>query len=94
MILRIFAAVALACLTILPAHASDAASNRRMLEAEILAEINFARQHPREYAAELRKYRGYFNGGMLDLPGNSYSIETSEGVDAVDEAIDYLEQQA
>lgn len=94
MILRFLAAAAATCLAIAPACANDAPASRRALEAEVLAEINFARQHPREYAAELRKYRTYFNGGMLDLPGNNYSIETNEGVEAVDEAIDYLERQA
>ena len=54
------------------------------LEAQVLAEVNYARTHPAEYARVLRDYR--------DHP---YDGETSiEGPAAIDEAIDFLERQA
>jgi uncharacterized protein YkwD len=69
------------------------ASDRPSLETQVLARINFARQHPREYADELREYRGYFEGRLLYLPGDDNGVVTNEGTDAVDEAIDFLERQ-
>ncbi|RYD50283.1 MAG: CAP domain-containing protein [Sphingomonadales bacterium] len=94
MILRCFVAAASALLAIAPAHANDAAEGRRVLQGEVLAQINFARQHPREYAEQLRDYREHFHGRILFLPGDQEGVYTHEGVDAVDEAIDFLERQA
>lgn len=93
MILRSLAA-ALACLACLPAQANDAAASRRALQSDVLEEINFARQHPREYAEQLREYRERFDGPVLFLPGDDNGLYTNEGVRAVDEAIDFLERQA
>ncbi len=64
------------------------------LESSVLDEINYARQHPREYAERLREYRNYFEGQLLFLPGDANGTVTREGVSAVDEAIDFLEHQA
>ena len=64
------------------------------LEEEVLAEINYVRGHPREYAEQLREYRTYFDGQLLFLPGDSNGVVTREGTNAVDEAIDFLERQA
>lgn len=64
------------------------------MERDVLAEINAARQNPREYAERLREYRRYFDGRMLFLPGDPNGLVTNEGTDAVDEAIDFLERQA
>lgn len=94
MILRCFAAIAAACLATMPAYANDAATNRRVLQVQVLDEINFARQYPREYAARLRAYREHFDGRILFLPGDTNGVYTNEGTDAVDEAIDFLERQA
>ncbi|MBO9623308.1 MAG: CAP domain-containing protein [Sphingomonas sp.] len=66
----------------------------RSLESDVLTEINFARQHPREYAQDLREYRRYFEGRLLYLPGDDNGIITNEGTRAVDEAIAFLERQA
>lgn len=71
-----------------------AASGRPSLEAQVLDRINFARQHPQEYAEQLREYRDYFDGRILYLPGDPNGVITQEGPDAVDEAIDFLERQA
>jgi uncharacterized protein YkwD len=63
------------------------------LEDDILAEINYVRAHPHEYAEQLREYRAYFDGQLLFLPGDANGVVTREGTDAVDEAIDFLERQ-
>jgi uncharacterized protein YkwD len=64
------------------------------LEAGVLAEINFARTRPRDYAEQLRAYRKYFKGKIVWYPGNPDGLRTSEGTRAVDEAIRFLERQA
>ena len=63
------------------------------LERSVLAELNFARAHPRQYAARLRAYRALFTGKVVRYPGNSTGLQTAEGVNAVDEAIAFLQQQ-
>jgi uncharacterized protein YkwD len=63
----------------------------RSLEQDVLAEINFVRTRPYEYAQELRRYREQFDGRLLiDETGEHM---TYEGVRAVDEAIHFLEAQ-
>jgi uncharacterized protein YkwD len=64
------------------------------LEREILAELNFARAHPRRYADRLRSYRRHFRGKIVQYPGKTEGLRTSEGVAAVDEAIAFLERQS
>jgi uncharacterized protein YkwD len=83
-------ALALAACWIAPAAASEPAS----LEETVLEAINYVREHPREYADQLRAYRDYFEGDVLFLPGDDNGVVTREGVRAVDEAIDFLERQA
>jgi uncharacterized protein YkwD len=63
-------------------------------EREILAEINFARTRPRQYAERLRSYRALFRGRVVHYPGNPRGLLTREGTRAVDEAIAFLERQA
>lgn len=64
------------------------------IEAAVLAEINFARTRPRDYAEQLRAYRKFFKGRIVWYPGNPDGLRTEEGVRAVDEAIRFLERQA
>jgi len=64
------------------------------IEAAVLAEINFARTRPRDYAEQLRAYRRFFKGKIVWYPGNPDGLRTEEGVRAVDEAIRFLERQA
>ncbi|MGK6355348.1 CAP domain-containing protein [Sphingomonas sp. DT-207] len=71
----------------------DAQGRDRAIEAEVLAEINFARQNPQAYADDLREYRSYFDGRLVFLPGDENGMITSEGTRAVDEAIAFLERQ-
>lgn len=92
---RWFAALA-ACgmlLSSADALAGERATDISRLERDVLTEINYARQHPREYAETLRDYRRYFDGRVLFLPGDPNGVITNEGLDAVDEAIDFLERQ-
>lgn len=63
------------------------------LERAVLEELNFVRAHPQEYARELRRYRSFFSGDVVYLPGDPTGRETREGVHAVDEAIVFLEAQ-
>ncbi len=75
------------------ARADDGPTPAR-IERDVLAEINDARAHPRDYAERLRDYRRHFDGRLLLLPGDPNGVVTNEGTDAVDEAIDFLERQA
>jgi hypothetical protein len=75
------------------ASAGERAANATRLERDVLAEINRAREHPREYAEMLREYRDFFDGRVLFLPGDDNGVITNEGIEAVDEAIDFLERQ-
>jgi len=53
------------------------------LEAKVLAEVNYARTHPADYARVLRDYRDHPDDGESSI----------EGPAALDEAIDFLERQ-
>ncbi len=75
------------------AQAGERATSVSRLERDVLTEINYARQHPQDYAETLRDYRRYFDGHVLFLPGDPNGVITNEGLDAVDEAIDFLERQ-
>lgn len=62
------------------------------LSAEVMAEMNRLRVDPRGYIAELEAYRLQFEGDIVIRPGR-ISIQTREGVAAVDEAIQFLRRQ-
>ncbi|MDQ0250748.1 hypothetical protein J2W22_002812 [Sphingomonas kyeonggiensis] len=81
-------------LTNAAAHAGERANDVSRLERDVLTEINYAREHPQEYAEMLREYREFFDGRVLFLPGDPNGVITNEGIPAVDEAIDFLERQA
>ncbi|UAK22823.1 CAP domain-containing protein [Sphingomonas nostoxanthinifaciens] len=74
------------CLTA-PAHAETP------FEREVLAAVNFARTDPAGYADALERYKRYFHGNIVSLPGQSVDFETSEGVRVVDETIMFLRRQ-
>lgn len=80
------------CLTIcvLLALAAPAAPLDHSLGAQVLAEINLARTEPRTYAGFIREFRSKFRGRYYVLPGSATRVQTSEGVNAVDEAIKFL----
>ncbi len=59
------------------------------IEDAVVDEHNRARQDPRGYAAHLVALRAQFRGNMIRFPGEP-SVMTREGVEAVDEALEYL----
>ena len=61
------------------------------IESDILTETNRARSNPSAYAALLKKQRPYYRDKRFERPGQ-IPILTQEGLSAVDEAIDFLEQ--
>jgi uncharacterized protein YkwD len=63
----------------------------RLLEAEVLDEMNRMRRDPRAYAGKLRQLRTHFDGTVLRVPGKP-AVLTEEGGSAVDEAIAVLER--
>jgi hypothetical protein len=71
-----------------------AASEPPRLEDAVLAEVNYVRAHPQDYADELRRYREFFDGRVVRLPGDQIGQTMREGVGAVDEAISFLDRQA
>jgi uncharacterized protein YkwD len=78
---------------LLPLALIFAAPPQSGIEAAVLAEINFARTRPQDYAERLREYRRYFRGKIVWYPGNPDGLRTEEGTRAVDEAIRFLERQ-
>lgn len=76
----------LACATAVGAQAP--------FEQQVLVALNAARTDPAAYAAELKRYRTYFDGNLLRYPGADADVETEEGVAVVDEAIAFLGHQA
>ena len=71
-----------------------AASEPPRLEDAVLTEVNYVRTHPHDYADELRRYREFFDGRVVHLPGAEIGMMTREGTVAVDEAIAFLDRQA
>jgi len=59
------------------------------LEQEMIREINLARTGPAGYAAFLEQTRPFFTGKQFRRPGTP-PLLTSEGVDALDDAIRFL----
>ncbi len=74
-----------------PSYA-EGGTNYEALEKEIVREVNLARKNPGFYAAWLRGTRQYYRGTQLRRPGE-VPIRTQEGLQAVDEAIRFLDRQ-
>jgi uncharacterized protein YkwD len=73
--------------------ATPAVALEQNLAIRVLAEINLARSEPRVYAGFLRDFRGRFRGKSYQLSDSTTRVQTSEGVKAVDEAINFLDRQ-
>lgn len=58
-------------------------------EQEILAEINLARSNPSQYIRYLEEFKRRYNGKELKF-SNGQSLITNEGVEALDDAIEFL----
>ena len=63
-----------------------------MSSKEILEEINKVRQNPSSYVEKILKYKDYFEGKDLKIPGESARIVTKEGYEAYEEAANFLSQ--
>jgi uncharacterized protein YkwD len=87
---RIAIAAVLLWGTLAFAAAPAPASFHSRLESEVLAEINHARSDPRGYAASLRRLRASFRD-RFSYVDDGVNYLTQEGVDAVDEAIAFLQ---
>ena len=59
--------------------------DKRIFEAQ-----NKARTNPRYFITHLKTMRDQFEGNTL-MRGEGRDLETHEGVDAIDEAIEFLE---
>ena len=70
-----------------PSAGKPATDSMSELERAVVEEVNRMRRNPRAWAAALQRYRGYYDGRLLRLPGSEIPIQTFEGLPAVDEAI-------
>lgn len=84
--------VATVLFALLPASGAGAA--RDTLARQVLAEVNLARTQPQRYAENLRRLARMFEGKGYREPGSGVLIITTEGVDAVEEAITFLSRQS
>ena len=57
---------------------------------ELLHEINSVRTNPNGYTDKIVKFKEYFEGKVLKIPGEKVGIMTKEGPAAFDQAIDFL----
>ncbi|WP_236704482.1 CAP domain-containing protein [Sphingomonas sp. HT-1] len=70
-----------------------AASDTPPLEDQVLERINEVRQDPAGYADRLRTLRNHFIGNALYAPDHPKGTMTREGLQAIDDAIAFLERQ-
>jgi uncharacterized protein YkwD len=66
----------------------------RRIEQEVLAALNQARRQPATAAAWLEELTGYYSGTRVRRPWWPITMQTTEGVAAVREAVDALRAQA
>ena len=71
--------------------AKDSLRYLTSMEKEVIAEMNFARTRPREFAKHLEALAKYYDGKLIKIPGE-VPVMTQEGVSAVQEAIRYLKK--
>ena len=57
---------------------------------ELVQEINSVRTNPSAYAEKIEKYKSYFTGKILKIPGAKVNIQTKEGPDAYEECANFL----
>ena len=68
-------------------------AERPPFERAVFAELNRARERPREVAEALRRYRRTLRGLISHQADGRVRVATVEGAAAVDEAIAFLERQ-
>ena len=59
---------------------------------EVLRILNEARTNPKGFAEVVLKYKGYFDGNVLRVPGAKSGIRTMEGPKAYEEAANFLKK--
>jgi len=65
----------------------NAATTMAGLEQAIVDEINAMRRDPSAFVSDLNRFRGFYNGRLIQLPDKRTPILSFEGTTAVDEAI-------
>lgn len=70
---------------------STSSSYLSELEREVVAELNFARQKPADYAKLVAARLQHFNGKLYEPPGE-IAVITKEGKKAVQEAVRFLQR--
>jgi hypothetical protein len=81
------------CILLLATWAPAAAAQASLAQ-QMLAETNLARSQPQRYAGHLQELRRRFLGNAYRMPGSGDLVMTTEGVTALDEAVDFLSKQA
>lgn len=79
----------IAAVVVATSVASGSTEWRAELEKAVVAEHNLVRSDPAAYAPHLEKWLVYYRGKRRELPGRR-PITTTEGVEAVEEAIRFL----
>ncbi len=74
--------------------AVTASIDYRRLESEVLRELNAVREDPPGYSAHLSELLPLFNGNVMRRPDRSGALRTTEGADAVRQAIGALQAQS
>ena len=75
------------CLVLTSASAQEISPNS--IEQAVLNEINTARKNPKVYIGYLEEYRQKIKGKTVHYP-NGVTMETLEGMKAVDDAINFF----
>jgi uncharacterized protein YkwD len=93
--MKILKILAIICLLIVCFSCSEdnsvvAPEDKELSLQSLLDEINLVRTNPKQYSQILKSIRQYYNGNIYQAPGE-IAIKTTEGVDAVNEAIAVLE---
>ena len=61
--------------------------------ADLVKEVNELRTNPKKYAEKVQTYTKYFKGKVLRIPGTNTGIKTEEGVNAYNDAVEFLTKQ-
>jgi len=82
--------VILVAVCLLALFVAPAAALEEILPGQVLDEINLARTKPLKYVQFLSELRKQFDGNSYLVPGTGIAVETTEGIAALDEAIDFF----
>ena len=82
--------IILVAVCLLATLVAPAAALEEISPGHVLDEINLARTEPQKYVEFLSELRKQFRDKSYLIPGTDIVVETTEGVAAVDEAIDFF----